>query len=53
MTPKIQSEEESLHCACQYGRKKACKAFRLENNLNESLSKGIGNIVTAREGNKE
>jgi len=53
MTPTKKSEEESLHRACQYGRMKACKAFRLHNNLKESLSKRIGHIVIAREGNKE
>lgn len=53
MTPKIKSEKDLLHCACQYGRKKACKAFRLHNNLKGSLSKRIGHIVIAREGNKE
>ena len=53
MTPKIQSEEGSLYYAYYYGRKKCHKASSPHSHLQETVNMGMGQVVTAREGNKD
>jgi hypothetical protein len=49
----VQSEEGSLYYAYYYGRKNGCKASSLYSHLQKTVNMGMGQVVIAREGNKD